>query len=107
MLADQGFTITDSLALVGATLDLPAFTRGCSQLTPTDVEATRKLANVRIHVERVTGMVGQRFQILSATGVLSKEYLEPYTSTRIILLDSVVCICYALHNLCESTVPFH
>ena len=38
-----------------ATLHIPSFTRGCSQLSPMDVEATRKLANVRIHIERVIG----------------------------------------------------
>ena len=107
VLADRGFTITDSLALVGATLDLPAFTKGCDQLSPAAVEATRKLANVRIHVERVIGAVRQRFQILSATGVLPKEYIEPYMSDGTILLDSVVRVCCALHNVCESVVPFH
>ena len=56
------------------------------------MEATRKLADVRIHVERVIGMVRKRFQILSATGVLPEEYLEPYTSARIILLDSMIRI---------------
>ena len=71
------------------------------------VETTRKLANVRIHIERVIGAVRQRFQILSATGVLPKEYLEPYTSTGTILLDSVVHVCCALHNVCESVIQFH
>ena len=107
MLADRGFTITDSLALVGATLDLPAFTKGRDQLSQAAVEATRKLANVRIHVERVIGAVRQRFQILSATGVLPKEYIEPYMSDGTILLDSVVRVCCALHNVCECVVPFH
>ena len=42
VLADRGFDITDSVALHGATLDIPAFTRGCEQLAPVDVEATKK-----------------------------------------------------------------
>ena len=42
---------------MGATRNTPAFTRGKSQLTPGDVEATHKLANVRIHVEEVIGAV--------------------------------------------------
>ena len=62
---------------MGATLDLPAFTKGCDQLLPAAVEATRKLANVRIHVERVIGAVRQGFQIVSATSILPKEYIEP------------------------------
>ena len=57
VLADRSFDVADSVAMLGATLDIPAFTRGCEQLPPSDVEATRKLANVRIHVERIIGVV--------------------------------------------------
>ena len=39
-------------------------------------------------------------------GVLPKEYIEPYMSDGTILLDSVVCVCCALHNVSESVVPF-
>ena len=53
VLADWGFDVADSVAMLGATLDIPAFTRGCGQLAPSDVEARRKLANIRIHVERI------------------------------------------------------
>ena len=51
----------------GATLNIPAFTKGKSQLAPGNVEATCRLSNIRIHVERVIGAVRQRFKILSAT----------------------------------------
>ena len=53
VLADWGFDVADSVAMLGTTLDIPAFTRGCEQLAPSDVEARQKLANVRIHVERI------------------------------------------------------
>ena len=59
ILADRGFNVSDSVALKGATLDLPAFTQGCEQLSPSQVEATRRIANVRIHVERIIGVVRQ------------------------------------------------
>ena len=59
--ADRGFDVADSVAYRGATLNIPSFTWGREQLLPADVEATRKLANVRIHVERVIGVVRQRF----------------------------------------------
>ena len=74
MIADRGFNVEDSVAYRGATLNIPAFTKGKSQLPPGDVEETRKLANVRIHVERVIGLVRQRFQFLSATIPLPSEY---------------------------------
>ena len=64
VLVDRGFDVADSVAYYGATLDIPAFTRGRDQLSAEDVEATRKLANVRIHIERIIGAVRQRFQIL-------------------------------------------
>ena len=56
ILADRGFNIEDSVALRGATLDIPAFTRRKVQLTFEEVESTRKKANVRIHVERIIGV---------------------------------------------------
>ncbi|KAK9978567.1 hypothetical protein ABG768_020312 [Culter alburnus] len=55
VLADHGFDVKENVALVGATLKIPAFTRGHCQLNVKDVEETRKLAHVRIHVERVIG----------------------------------------------------
>ena len=57
VLADRGFDVADSVAILGATLDIPAFTRGVEQLPSSDVEAMRKIANVRIHVERIIGSV--------------------------------------------------
>lgn len=48
VLADRGFNVEDSVAYRGAKLNIPAFTRGQSQLAAKDVESTRKLANVRI-----------------------------------------------------------
>ena len=38
-------------------LNIPAFTTVRDQLAPRDVDETRKLANVRIHVERVIGRI--------------------------------------------------
>ena len=34
VLADRGFDVADSVAMLGATLDIPAFTRACEQLQP-------------------------------------------------------------------------
>ena len=56
-MADRGFTITESIALQQAKLVIPAFTKGKTQLDPVDVELTRGIAHVRIHVERVIGLL--------------------------------------------------
>ena len=57
VLADRGFTIADDLAIHGAKLEIPAFTRGKSQLTQREVEYSKQLSTVRIHVERVIGHI--------------------------------------------------
>ena len=54
VLADRGFDVSESVGMMQARLHIPAFTRGKSQLSAIDVENTRTIANVRIHVERVS-----------------------------------------------------
>ena len=73
VMADRGFTITESVGLRHAKLVKPAFTKGKSQLDPVDGEHTRGIANVRIHVERVIGLLRCKFTILEGilpTGVM-------------------------------------
>ena len=102
VLADRGFTIEDIIALYGARLDIPAFTKGKEQLDAISVEETRRLANVRIHVERVIGVVRQKYQILS--GILPIETVTSSETTEP-LIDDIVKVCCALTNMCDSVVP--
>ena len=51
VLADRGFNIHDDMAVIGAKLEIPAFTKGKSQLSRAEVEKSRRLARVQIHVE--------------------------------------------------------
>ena len=62
VMADRGFTIQESLMLHKAELAIPAFTKGKDQLDLVDVEQTRGIANVRIHVERVIGLLRRNTQ---------------------------------------------
>ena len=67
-LADRGFDISDTVGSVcNAEVRIPAFTKGRSQFSPLDIESTRKLASVQIQVERVIGVVRQKYTILSGT----------------------------------------
>ena len=49
-------------------MEMPVFTKGKNQLSPLDVESTRKIASVRIHVERVIGLVGQKYTTSKTSG---------------------------------------
>ena len=57
ILADHGFDLNDTLGFYAATIKIPAFTKGKKQLEPIEVEQTRSIAKVRIHVERVIGNI--------------------------------------------------
>lgn len=61
VMADRGFTVNESVGLKQAKLVVPAFTKGKSQLDPVDVEKTRGIASVRIHVERVIGLLRRKY----------------------------------------------
>ena len=49
-----------------ANLSIPAFTKGKNQLDPVDVDKTRGIVNVRIHVEKVIGSLRQKYTILQS-----------------------------------------
>ena len=67
VLADRGFDISGSVGMMQARLHVPAFTKGKDQLSAVEIEEIQTIANVRIHVERVIGMVQQKYSILHDT----------------------------------------
>lgn len=105
VLADRGFDIADSVGYYGASLKLPAFTRGKNQLLATDVEETRKIANVRIHVERVIGLVRRKYTILQST--LPVELISAKSGDSRAPVDKIATVCCALTNLSDSIIPFN
>ena len=102
MLADRGFDIHDSCGLYCASLKIPSFTKGKPQLSPVDIETTRSLANVRIHVERVIGSVRQKYLILGHS-ILPIDYVMS-DADEPCLLDKIAFVCCALTNCCKSVV---
>ena len=52
IMADKGFLIQDELAAVGATLIIPAFLKGKQQFSKEEGEKNKKVASLRVHVER-------------------------------------------------------
>ena len=104
VLADRGFDISDSVGMHQARLHLPAFTRGKDQLSAIEVEETRSIANVRIHVERVIGNVRRKYAILN--GTLPINFLTLRDGEERPLIDKIVRVSCALCNVCDSVVPF-
>lgn len=96
-------TFEDSTAVHFAVVKIPAFTRRKKQLSAVDVETSRRISSVRIHVERVIGNVRKKYKILQST--LPLDYLtvkdSGYTT-----IDKVAVVCSALTNLCDSVIPF-
>ena len=93
ILADKGFLIAGEVAARGAVLAIPSFTRGKSQMPAKDVDQSRKIAHVRIHVERVIGRL-KTFKILNSTIPIS----------QVDLLNDVMIVVSALVNLNKSVV---
>lgn len=87
-----------------AKLHLPAFTKGKKQLSALEVEETRTIANVRIHVERIIGNVHQKYSILQ--GTLPIDYVIRRAGEDCPLIDRIIRVCCALCNVCNSVIPF-
>jgi hypothetical protein len=101
ILADREFDIREAVGLYYATIKMPAFTKGKNQLSGIDVEQTRQIANIRIHVERVIGNLRQKFSLLSSTIPIDLVRDEEVTT-----LDKIVHVACGLINISDSVVPF-
>jgi hypothetical protein len=104
ILADRGFDVKDSVGLMCAEVKIPAFTKGKKQLSSYDVEATRKIAHSRVHVERLIGLVRNKYSILQK-GKIPIDFLM-CDEDGIPPIDKIVTVSCALSNFCESIVPF-
>ena len=94
VMADRGFTIRDQLKAVGADLNIPPFMEGRAQLPATEVLEGRKIASVRIHVERAIGRI-KNFSILKGS--------LPLTLAR--LANQIACVCCWLVNFQPILIP--
>lgn len=94
VMADRGFTIRDCLAKHGIDLNLPPFMEGKQQLSSSDVEKGRRIASLRIHVERAIGRI-KNYQILKGV----------FPNTMIRLANQIVSVCAWLTNFQPILVP--
>ncbi|KAK3093074.1 hypothetical protein FSP39_010734 [Pinctada imbricata] len=91
VMADRGFVIADYLLERKAKLIMPPFTRKCSwgkgkRLTPAQIQRTREIAKLRIHVERAIQRL-KCFRILSGILPLS---LKPLAN-KILVIAAFLC----------------
>lgn len=88
VLADRGFPLREELLLRNAQLVLPPAAKGATQMTSADVGKTKKVANVRIHVERVIQRL-KRFRFLS----------QKITIPLLRYANDILFVCAAITNL--------
>ena len=76
-------------------------TKGKKQLSKEEVEHSRQLAHVRIHVERVIGQLRKKYTILQGTLPIT---LIKRPSDTVPTIDRILVVTCALINLCPSVV---
>jgi len=99
---DRGFKIEAEVASRHAHLVTPSFMQRRSQLSEESAEETRRIANVRIHVERIIGSQRIRFKILQ--GPVKIDFLNSYEES-LTFYDKIVRVCSILWNLMPSVIP--
>ena len=108
ILADRGFTLKDDFAAhCQSELITPFFTRGQKQLPCDHVEKSRKTSKIRIHIERVIGLLRNRFKILKGTLNIQtiKSEADEHNSEEFANIDKIVISCAVLVNL-ENSIIF-
>lgn len=99
ILADRGFPLEEVVASRGAQFMVPAFMKERNQLP--EIE-TRRIENVRIHVERIIGATRARFQMLK--GPIDRNFLNSDNESTG-FVDKIVKVCCILSNFLPSVVP--
>ena len=97
VMADRGFDIEDDLVLLGVHINIPPFLRVKQQLSQEELISTRRIASLRIHVERAMERI-KNFHIFDRS--------IPTSLTDI--TDRIFFVCCVLSNfqppLCSSEV---
>ena len=69
-----------------------------------EVEKTRQLAKLRVHVERVMGLLHRKYKILQ--GILPITMVKRQNDTTVATTDKIVTVSAALTNLSKSVVLY-
>ncbi|EEC19268.1 conserved hypothetical protein [Ixodes scapularis] len=88
IMADRGFSLDRDLEVLGVKLNVPAFTKGKAQLSEREVTGTRRIASVRIHVERAINRIKTYRIFKQALPIRSKK-----------MISDMIFVCAGLCNL--------
>ncbi len=102
VLADRGFLVESELKKRGVKLTTPSFLGRRSRLTRKETAFSRRVSNVRIHVERVIGRLRENYKIL--TDRVPIQLLRS-DDDNLSFFDKVVFVCCCLTNANPSVVP--
>lgn len=94
IMADRGFTIKDMLKTLNIDLNIPPFLDGQQQLPPEEIQSGRRIASLRIHVERAIGRI-KVYSILKGTIPLSMARLT----------NQIIFVCAFLTNFQPVLIP--
>ena len=72
------------------------------QLSRDEVEMSRRLARVRIHVERVIGQLRRKYKILQET--LQISLIKKPSDDSIATINKIIFVTSALTNLSQTVV---
>ena len=107
ILADRGFTLQDKFATgCGVELIIPSFTKGKKQLSLKEVETSRQIATVQIHVERVIRLIKYRYRIIDEIVpiTLLKSLSDEEDDCEIANIDKIFTVCATLLNMGNGIV---
>ena len=107
LLADHGFTMVEEFVVTcGAEWLIPSFTKGKKQLSPKEVEISRNISTIRIHIERDICLLKNQFTILQGPPSinLTKSQKDETNQSNLAAIDKLVHVCAALINMTDGIV---
>ena len=91
--------------MVLAKVKTPPFIKSKKQLEKQEVDWSRELSVVRIHVERVIGLLNKSTPYITKCYIPIQLISSNDSSATESTIDKIVRVCCACINLCPSVVP--
>ena len=107
LLADLGFALEgDFAAECSSELFISAFLKGKKQLIAKEVETTRRIATVKIHMKYLIGKIKNHFRILDGPLPVTfiKSLIDECGEYLVPTIDKLVTVCASLVNLSTGIV---